>query len=357
MKTQGNLVKAVLGLTIAVLAACSQETPPPAASAETTQRSAEPLFVPGSAGPAAPGTTTESINPVALSNREAIPPEIATTLREIGSGNNLPATAALYTPQFAGDIFANMNMNRDLKYGEAERNVMDVVTAKDMPANRPVVIFVHGGGFGGGNKSAPNSAFYDNMSYWIASQNLVAVNINYRYAPDSQWPSGIEDLSAVVSWIKQNIATYGGDPNRIFFWGKSTGASHVADYIADRAKKGLSEEISGAIFTSGSYALGDAPLWANYYGDDVSLYPDRNAMPGLIKTNTPIMATVAEFDGDQYKEQFNILVKAMTDAEKSIEPMYLLGHSHMSETYAVGSSDDSLSGPVLDFILRKSGEK
>ena len=357
MKNKGRLIKAVLGLAIAALAACSEETPPPAAPAETTQRSAEPLFVPASATPAAPSPATESINPVALSNRDAIPPEIATTLREIGSGNNLAATAALYTPLFSGDIFADMNMNRDIRYGEAERNVMDVVTAKDMPANRPVVVFVHGGGFGGGNKSAPNSPFYDNMSYWITSQNLVALNINYRYAPDSQWPSGIEDLSAVVSWIKQNIATYGGDPNRIFLWGKSTGASHVADYIADRAKKGLPEEISGAIFTSGSYALGDTPLWANYYGDDVSLYPDRNAIPGLVKTNTPIMATVAEFDGDQYKEQFNILVNAMTEAEKPIESMYLLGHSHMSETYAVGSSDESLTGPVLDFILRKSGEK
>ena len=357
MKTQGRLVKAVLGLTIAILAACSEETPPPAAPAATTQASAEPLAAPVSVATAPPTTPTESINPVALSNREAIPAEIATTLNEIGSGNNTAATAALYTPFFGGDIFANMNMNRDVKYGEAERNVMDVVTAKDMPANRPVVVFVHGGGFGGGNKSAPNSPFYDNMSYWIASQNLVAVNINYRYAPASQWPSGIEDLSAVVSWIKQNIAMYGGDPNRIFFWGKSTGASHVADYMADRAKKGLPEEITGAIFTSGSYALGDTPLWANYYGDDVSLYPERNAIPGLVKTNTPIMATVAEFDADQYKEQFNILVNAMTEAKKPIEAMYLLGHSHMSETYAVGSNDDSLSQPVLDFILRKSGEK
>jgi len=353
MKKQSRLVKAVLGLTIGVLAACSGETPPAAVPAETTQTTTAPA----AAAPAAQSSPAKFENAVVVSNREAIPPETAATLNEIGSGNNTPATAALYTPFFSGDIFANMNMNRDVKYGEAERNVMDVVTAKDMPANRPVVVFVHGGGFGGGNKSAPNSPFYDNMSYWIASQNLVAVNINYRYAPASQWPSGIEDLSAVVSWIKQNIATYGGDPNRIFFWGKSTGASHVADYIADRAKKGLPEEISGAIFTSGSYALGDVPLWANYYGEDVSLYPERNAMPGLLKTNTPIMATFAEFDGDQYKEQFNILVNAMNDAEKPIEALYLVGHSHMSETYAVGSNDDSLSGPVLDFILRKSGEK
>ncbi len=357
MKNNGTLIKAVLGLAIAVLTACSEETPP-AAPAETTPAAAD-VATPPPANPTPPAQNAapQSFNTVAISNREAIPVEAATTLREIGAGNNIQATAALYAPSFTGDMFANMNMNRDVKYGEAERNVMDVVTAKDMPPNRPVVIFVHGGGFGGGNKSAPNSPFYDNMSYWIASQNLVAVNINYRYAPDSQWPSGIEDLSAVVSWVKENIAMYGGDPNRIFFWGKSTGASHVADYIADRAKKDLPEEITGAIFTSGSYALGDVPLWENYYGADVSLYPERNALPGLLETNTPIMATFAEYDADQYKEQFNILVSAFNEAEKPIDTLFLVGHSHMSETYAVGSVDDSLSAPVLDFILRKSGEK
>jgi acetyl esterase/lipase len=357
MKNNGTLIKAVMGLAIAVLTACSEQTPP-AAPAETTQTAADVATPPpATPTPPAQNAAPASFNTVAISNREAIPADVATTLREIGAGNDIQATSALYTPSFTGDMFANMNMNRDLKYGEAERNVLDVVTAKDMPPNRPVVIFVHGGGFGGGNKSAPNSPFYDNISYWIASQNLVAVNINYRYAPDSQWPSGIEDLSAVVSWVKQNIATYGGDPDRIFFWGKSTGASHVADYIADRAKKGLPEEITGAIFTSGSYALGDEPLWSNYYGDDVSLYPERNAMPGLLKTNTPIMATFAEYDADQYKEQFNILVTAFNEAEKPIDALFLVGHSHMSETYAVGSVDDSLTAPVLDFILRKSGEK
>lgn len=351
MRKHGKLATAVLGVAMVVLAACSEETPTSTAPAETTQAAAMPEPAPGVQ------SVADGKNTVVQSDQKAIPPAIAATLREIGTGNNIQAVAALYSPLFSGDIFADMNMHRDLSYGPAERNVLDVVAAKDMPANRPVVVFVHGGGFGGGNKSSPDTPFYDNMSFWIASQNLVAVNVNYRYAPDSQWPSGIEDLGAVVGWIKQNIATYGGDPNRIFFWGKSTGASHVADYMADRAKKGLPEEISGAIFTSGSYALGDMPLWENYYGSDVGLYPERNALPNLVKSNTPILATYAEFDGDQYKEQFNILLDAMNMAQKPLETLYLIGHSHMSETYAVGSSDDSLSGPVLDFILRKSGER
>ena len=47
----------------------------------------------------------------------------------------------------------------------------------------------------------------------------------------------------------------------------------------------------------------------------------------------------------------------MTAASKPMETLYLENHSHMSETYAVGSADDSLTGPVLDFVLRHSGER
>ena len=138
-------------------------------------------------------------------------------------------------------------------------------------------------------------------------------------------------------------------------WGKSTGASHVADYMADLAGNGQPAQIAGAIFTSGFYALGDEPAWENYYGDDVSLYPERNALPGLLQTETPILASYAEFDAQMYHDQFDILLNAMNEAGRPMEALYLQGHSHMSETYAVGTQDDSLTGPVYDFVMRHSG--
>lgn len=348
-----SIAAATLCATVFLLGACSggddDATPatPPATGA------APAATPPGATTPAPPVEVVDAPK----SNTAVIPADIAAKLREIGSGNDLPGTAALYAPSFPAGFMDNLNVTRDVAYGPAERNILDVAAAKDVGTGRPVIIFVHGGGFGGGNKSAGNSPFYDNIPYWIASQGLVGVNINYRYAPASQWPSGIEDLNLLVGWLKANIAQYGGDPDKLFFWGKSTGASHVADYLADRVKNGQPSEIAGAIFTSGSYALGDQPLWTNYYGEDVSKYPERNALPNLINTDTPILATYAEFDGDQYKEQFNLLVNAMDAAGKPMEKLALLNHSHMSETYAVGTVDDSLTAPVLDFVLRHSGEK
>ena len=325
-------------------AAATTATPPPAAAAP--------------ARPAPPPIDIPAVTiDVTQSDTSSIPADVQAKLTAIGAKNDIAGTAALYSPSFPAGFMNNMNVARNVAYGPAERNILDVVTAKDIAQNRPVVIFVHGGGFGGGNKSADNTPFYDNIPYWIASEGLVGVNINYRYAPATQWPGGIEDLNLLMDWVKTNIAQYGGDPNKIFFWGKSTGASHVADYLADRVKQGKPSEIAGAIFTSGSYALGDTPLWTNYYGEDVSKYPEMNALPSLVNTDAPILATYAEFDGDQYKQQFALLANAMAAAGKPLETLYLQKHSHMSETYAVGTPDESLTGPVLDFVLRNSGEK
>ncbi|MES2605876.1 MAG: alpha/beta hydrolase [Pseudomonadota bacterium] len=347
----------LLGSAVVLLASCSGNSE---TSTETAATAPAPAATPAAA-PAAPAPAPIVIPPVSIevtqSDVAKIPADIATKLKEIGAKNDIPGTSALFAPAFPAGFMDTLNVTRNLTYGPAERNVMDIAAPKDGPGNRPVIIFVHGGGFGGGNKSAENSPFYDNIPYWIASQGLVGVNINYRYAPASQWPSGVEDLNLLMDWVKANINQYGGDPGRIFFWGKSTGASHVADYLADRVKQGKPSEVLGAIFTSGSYALGDTPLWANYYGDDVSKYPERNALPNLINTDAKILATYAEFDGDQYKQQFVFLVNAMTEAGKPLETLYLQNHSHMSETYAVGSPDVSLTDPVLDFVLRTSGEK
>ncbi len=335
-----------------LLAACSGKQ-------ETATTAAAPS-APAAAAPAPAKPAPIVIPPVTIevkqSNVAAIPADIAGKLKEIGTKNDIAGIAALYTPSFPEGYLSKLNVTRDLHYGPAERNILDVMAAKDGSAKRAVIVFVHGGGFGAGNKSAANTPFYDNIPYWVASKGLVGVNINYRYAPASKWPAGIEDMNNLMTWLKANIAQYGGDPNRIFMWGKSTGSSHIADYLADRVKQGKPSEIAGAIFTSGSFALGDTPLWTNYYGDDVSKYPEMNALPNLVKTDAPLMATYAEFDGDQYKQQFALLANALTAAGKTLDTLYLQNHSHMSETYAVGTMDDSLTGPVLDFVMRHSSK-
>ena len=188
---------------------------------------------------------------------------------------------------------------------------------------------------------------------------MVGVTINYRLAPAHKFPSGIEDLTKLVAWLKAHIAEYGGDPEKIFLWGHSAGAAHIGDYVAHVAKEGKKPSIAGAILTSGFYELpkDEVTIWKSYYGEDISKYPGMSSLPWLVKSSTPLFVTNAELDPASFKPQTDLLVEKLKEAGKPVNYLYLKGHSHISELFAVGTSDETLSGPVKEFVERISAKQ
>ena len=226
------------------------------------------------------------------------------------------------------------------------------------PPAKPVVVFVHGGGFNRGAKHTSGSVFFDNIGVWAVDHGLIGVTINYRLAPQYQWPSGIEDLTMLVAWLKAHVAEYGGDPNHIFLWGHSAGAAHVGDYVAHQSASGADTGIAGAILTSGFYDLGDkVSIWKDYYGTDVSQYAARSSLPQLLKTSTPLFVSYAELDPENFQADSVKLIQGRAADNRPVSNIRLPAHSHISETYAVGSGDESLSGPVLSFVRTLSDSR
>ena len=92
----------------------------------------------------------------------------------------------LYAPLFAEqkEPYPNVKGVRDIAYGSDPLNKLDVFTS-GAGSGKPVVIYVHGGGFERGDKRQPNSPFYDNLMLWLTQQGMVGVNMNYRLAPKS----------------------------------------------------------------------------------------------------------------------------------------------------------------------------
>ena len=95
-----------------------------------------------------------------------------------------------------------------------------------------MVIFVHGGGWVGGDKHAPGDDLYENVILWAAKQGMVGVNVNYRladYTNSAQPLSGSGTGSFSGGRLDRGEHRgYGGDPNRMFLWGHSAGGSAVA---------------------------------------------------------------------------------------------------------------------------------
>jgi triacylglycerol lipase len=298
----------------------------------------------GGSAPVTPFTT-------APNTTGKMPLEIAAALREIGPKIDGRRTTELYAPLHPKEPYQNVSLTRDIAYGPHERHVLDIFTSPDKGKGKPVVVFIHGGGFSAGSKHGPNSPFYDNVGLWAAAHGLVGVTINYRLAPQFQFPSGIEDLTRVVGWLRSHAAEYGGDPKKIFLWGHSAGAAHTADYLANAANTRKKPGVAGAILTSGFYELGDAvSVWKSYYGEDVSRYKERASLAGLVKSSTPLLVVNAELDPDTFKPESDKLAQARAQAGRPVQRVHLEGHSHLSELYAVNTGDETLSGPVLEFI-------
>lgn len=285
-----------------------------------------------------------------------MPEDIGWKLIEIGRAIDPPKTAALYAPLQQKEPYQGVKVERDVKYGPAERNRLDVFTPEATSPARPVLIFVHGGGFVRGDKRGPNgSPFYDNIMLWAVKNGFVGVNVTYRLAPASPWPAGPEDLGLAVQWVAQNIGAHGGEASRVFLMGHSAGAVHVASYVSHpqffKVKDG---GLKGAIMVSGIYQLSAETIGEpekTYFGTDPSLYAERSSLQGLATSKIPLMITAAELDPPAFGSQLE-LVKAATckGASGCARTLTLPQHSHMSEVYAINTADDRLTSQILEFV-------
>ena len=89
----------------------------------------------------------------------------------------------------------------------------------------PTVVWFHGGGLTGGNRSIPSA---------LKGQGIAVVAVDYRLSPKAKAPAYIEDAAAAVAWTFKNIARYGGDTNRIFLSGHSAGGYLASLVTLDR---------------------------------------------------------------------------------------------------------------------------
>jgi len=285
-----------------------------------------------------------------------MPEDIAWKLLEIGRVIDPPKTAVLYAPLQAKEPYQGVGVERDVRYGPADRNLLDVFVPEASSSTRPVLIFVHGGGFVAGNKRGPNgSPFYDNIMLWAVKNGFVGVNMTYRLAPQNTWPAGSEDIAGAIEWVAANIAARGGDPTRLYLMGHSAGAVHVAGYVSHpELYKVKGGGLRGAIMVSGIYDLTASPATdpeIAYFGTDPSRYAARSSTQGLQATTIPLLIATAELDPPRFVDQFSQLKDARCKAAAGcVRAVRLAQHSHMSEVYSINTPDDRLTREILEFV-------
>lgn len=269
-----------------------------------------------------------------------------------------------YAPLVRTADNAGIAVARDLAYGAAPRQVLDVYSRPEWAGEgRDVVAFFHGGAFVRGSKS-PNGAIYDNVAYWFARQGCVALNVEYRLAPDSPYPGGAEDVIAAVRWIQQHIARFGGQPRRLFLMGHSAGGAHVASALFDPAVAGrLTEaDAAGALLVSARLCADVHPNNPNaggvraYFGEDAALYAARSPASHVAVNTLPVFVAVAQHENpflDRYGQAFHeaALARARGGLARFAQ---LPWHNHTSIVAHFNSGEETL-GPMLLQFMRDVG--
>src|SRR3990172_4534887 len=95
-------------------------------------------------------------------------------------------------------------------------------------SNFPTILFIHGGGLMRGDKLSDG---FHALVDFFAAQGIGVASANYRLSPAAKHPAHVQDVARAFAWLHQNAAQYGGDRNRIFVMGSSSGG-HLAALVS-----------------------------------------------------------------------------------------------------------------------------
>lgn len=173
------------------------------------------------------------------------------------------------------------------------------------PGPLPVVYDIHGGGFILGTPDL------DHGHNVLLSRELGAlvISVDYRLAPEHPYPAGLEDCYAGLSWVAENAAELGADPDRVVLFGSSAGgglAAGLALLTRDRGGPAVRfqylgiPELDDRLDTPSMRAFTDTPLWNRpnaVISWDSYLGPGTPGTDGVPLYAAPARATAADLAG------------------------------------------------------------
>ncbi len=140
-----------------------------------------------------------------------------------------------------------VRIERDVAYlpSGSPAHRLDVYRPLVASGPRPVVLYVHGGGF----------RILSKDSHWVmglafARRGFVVFNISYRLAPRHPFPAGLTDAAAAYGWVLDNAERFGGDPSQLVLAGESAGANLVTALTIATCQR-RSEPWARALFDRG----------------------------------------------------------------------------------------------------------
>ena len=197
---------------------------------------------------------------------------------------------------------------------------------------RPVLVFFYGGGWANGTRTE-----YSYAARPFVEAGYIVVLPDYRKVPQVRFPGFVEDSAAAVKWVQNNIAKFGGDPNRVSVAGHSAGAYNALMLALDPQWLG-DRPVTSAISLAG--AADFYPFTSKRAIDAMSEYPKPEATQPInfVRADAPPILLIHGTDDTVVRiRNSNSLYAKQKAAGGNITLKALQGASHNDLVLALGT--------------------
>lgn len=201
---------------------------------------------------------------------------------EIDTGANTLGSSVAGALSYDEDYTVTTKSN--VVYGNASGMDLkiDIYTPNDVSAPTPLVLYIHGGGFKGGNKSG-----VADDAVMLAKHGTAVVGIDYRLSGTAVFPAPLHDIKGVARYMKAHASEYNIDPNAFFTLGESAGGvlaslmgvteGSITLEGTIGGNTGYDSNLAGVINISGSYVASIvdtmSPGIQNSIGNEIGCSP------------------------------------------------------------------------------------
>jgi arylformamidase len=242
---------------------------------------------------------------------------------------------------------ARLGAPKRLSYGATPIEGMDLFATK--APNAPINVFLHGGAWRG--ELAQYYAFPAEM-FVNAGAHYIAVDFNNVTETNGDPMPLAEQCRRAVAWVYRNAASFGGDPNRIYVSGHSSGG-HLGGVmmVTDWEKDfGLPKDvIKGGVLVSGMYDLKPVRMSArsSYVKFTDAVEHALSAQRHLDKLNAPVIIGYGSLETPEFQRQSRDFAEAAKRAGKSVELIRAEGYNHFEVAETMASPYGQLGRAAL----------